>query len=77
MPMHSDKLLSVHHRPTLSDGVFLGFLAVVLVAVAAAGRMIYVDGLKNEIYKKCTPWFSFASLAAGCTACSTRSSWSE
>jgi hypothetical protein len=55
MPMHSDKLLSVHHRPTLSDRVFLGFLAVVLVAVAAAGRMIYVGGLKNEIYKKCMP----------------------
>jgi len=52
MPMPSETQLPVRHRPTFSDVLFLGFLALVLVAVAFVGRMAYVEGLKNEVSKK-------------------------
>lgn len=35
-------------RPTASDLVFLGFLACVLIAVAALGTLSYREGLKTE-----------------------------
>jgi hypothetical protein len=52
MPMPTETHLPDRHRPTFSDALFLGFLALVLVAVAGVGRMAYVEGLKNEVSKK-------------------------
>lgn len=52
MPMPVEKRLPVRQSPTLSDSLFLGFLALVLVAVAGVGRMAYAEGLKNEVSKK-------------------------
>lgn len=52
MPIQSEKSLPALHRPTFSDTLFLGFLALVLIAVAGVGRMAYVEGLKNEVSKK-------------------------
>jgi hypothetical protein len=52
MPKPFEAPHSVRHRPTFSDTLFLGFLALVLVAVAGVGRMAYVEGLKNEVSKK-------------------------
>ena len=40
--------------PTRSDKLFLGFLVLVLIAVAAIGRTMYKEGLKNEISKQNT-----------------------
>ena len=52
MSMPFETPSTVRHRPTLSDTLFLGFLVLVLVAVAAVGRMAYVEGQKNEVGKK-------------------------
>ena len=38
--------------PTRTDKLFLGFLVLVLVGVAAVGRMAYTQGQKNETTKK-------------------------
>ena len=38
--------------PTRTDKLFLGFLVLVLVGVAAVGRMAYTHGQKNETTKK-------------------------
>ena len=55
MSMPFDTPLKARHSPTFSDMLFLGFLALVLLAVAAVGRMAYVEGQKNEVSKK-MPW---------------------
>ena len=52
MPMPVTTALAVHQRPTSSDSLFLGFLALMLIAVAGVGRMAYTEGLKNEVSKK-------------------------
>ncbi len=52
MPMPSETPRPVRHRPTFSDTLFLGFLALVLVTVAGVGRIAYVEGQKNEVSKK-------------------------
>lgn len=38
--------------PTRTDKLFLGFLVLALVGVAAVGRMAYTQGQKNETTKK-------------------------
>jgi hypothetical protein len=38
--------------PTRTDKLFLGFLVVLLLAVAAVGRMVFTEGQKNEVTKK-------------------------
>ena len=40
--------------PTRADKLFMVFLVLVLLAVAAIGRMMYNVGLKNEISKQNT-----------------------
>lgn len=38
--------------PTRTDKLFMGFLLVLLLGVAAVGRMAYTQGQKNEVTKK-------------------------
>ena len=38
--------------PTRTDKLFLGFLVVLLLAVAAVGRMVVPEGQKNEVTKQ-------------------------
>lgn len=53
--------------PTAADVVFLIFLAGVLCTVVWVGRLIYLEGLKNEVSKEnahaWTTWFTEASTA--------------
>ena len=37
--------------PTRTDKLFLGFLILVLIAVAAIGKTVYTEGQKNEVTK--------------------------
>jgi hypothetical protein len=51
--MSSDTALQLpSYGPTRSDKIFLGFLVLMVLAVAAVGRMAYIEGQKNEITKK-------------------------
>ena len=50
--------------PTRSDKLFLGFLVLVLIAVAAIGRMVFTEGQKNEVTKKnAEAWVQWLSQA--------------
>jgi hypothetical protein len=50
--MHTEIPILNRHKPTFWDWLFLGFLALVLLAVTGVGRMSYVEGQKNEASKK-------------------------
>ena len=50
--------------PTRTDKLFLGFLVLVLIAVAAVGRMVFTEGQKNEVTKKnAEAWVQWLSQA--------------